>query len=114
MTPLTHAAVGAALYGKLRARRLTKILAFPLAFVSHYLLDAIPHFEQVEILNKYRESHFIFIGLALVGVAVAGLIWHRNRDVGWIWLGICLWIGLGFQGTLQRAGLMASMVAETT
>jgi len=110
MTPLTHAAVGAALYKKLRPHPLTRILAFPLAFVSHYALDAVPHFEQTNVLLRYRDTPWIFLGLGLVGLAFAGLIWRWNRDAGCVWLLLCLWIGLGVHGTLLWRVLAAALI----
>ena len=98
MTPLTHAAVGAALYEKLRVRRMAIPLAFLLAFVSHYALDAIPHYEEFGALLKYRDTMWVFVGIGLVGLAFARLMWRWNRNAAQVWLVLCLWIALGGYG----------------
>ena len=100
MTPLTHAASGAALYKMLRRSPLGRwsgVVAFPLAFASHYLLDAIPHFEGVGpfILLKYQASFWVFLGLGMIGGGLAVYLFRRNREAGLIWLLLSLWIGLG-------------------
>jgi hypothetical protein len=97
MTPLTHAVVGTALFHHLRrpwAGRLAWVLAFPLAFASHYLLDAIPHFEDLGPLLQFRYSPWVFLGLALVGSGLAGYLYRRNRQAGLLWLMLCGGIGL--------------------
>ena len=100
MTPLTHAASGAALYKMLRRSPLGRwsgVVAFPLAFASHYLLDAIPHFEGVGpfILLKNQASFWVFLGLGMIGGGLAAYLFRRNREAGLIWLLLSLWIGLG-------------------
>jgi hypothetical protein len=110
MTPLTHAAVGTALYQKLRGRRLMIPLAFLLAFLSHYALDAIPHYEEFGPLWRYRETVWVFVGLGLVGLLFAWLIWRWNRDAAQIWLLLCLWIALGGYGAALWRAVSAALV----
>jgi hypothetical protein len=110
MTPLTHAAVGTALYEKLRAHPTLKYMVFPLAFLSHYLLDAVPHFEEFGPLFKYRDTIWIFLGLGLLGLLFAGLIWSWNRDAARVWLLLCLWIGLGVYGPVLWRVLSAILI----
>lgn len=98
MTPLTHAASGTAIYQMLRRsplRRWSWVVAFPLAFASHYLLDAIPHFEDFGPLLRYRTNPWIFLGLGMIGSGLAVYLFRRNRETGLIWLILSLWIGLG-------------------
>ncbi|MBI4458549.1 MAG: hypothetical protein HY648_00645 [Acidobacteria bacterium] len=100
MTPLTHAAVGAVIYQSFRTPRLRRwgwVLAFPLAFVSHHLLDAIPHFEGIGPLVGWRsrESFLIFLGFGLIGAGLAVYGIRRNREAGIVWLLLSLWIGTG-------------------
>ena len=45
MSPATHAVLGAAIAGATRRSWLGLWLAVPLAFLSHFLCDAIYHFE---------------------------------------------------------------------
>lgn len=97
MTPLTHAVVGTAIYHQLRspwAGRVGWVLAFPLAFVSHYLLDAVPHFEDLGPLLRFRYSPGVFLGLALIGSGLAVYLYRRNRQAGLLWLALCAWVGL--------------------
>lgn len=98
MTPLTHAAVGMALFEKLRRvppRPLGWVLAFLLAFASHYALDAIPHFEDIGPLVDSPGRVPIFIGLGIAGVLMALLLRRWNRPAAGIWLVFSLWIALG-------------------
>ena len=97
MTPLTHAVVGTVIYHQLRrpwAGRVGWVLAFPLAFVSHYLLDAIPHFEGVGPWLRYRDSVWVFVGFGLIGAWLAVYLYRRNRQAGLLWLTLCAWVGL--------------------
>ena len=96
MTPLTHAAAGTVIYQKLRSRfpRFGWAVALPLAFASHFLLDAIPHFEDVGSLNSPGRVP-IFLGLGLIGVGFALFLRRWNREAALIWLILSLWIGAG-------------------
>lgn len=98
MTPLTHAAVATAICQQ--TRKLTWgpgkwILALALAFVSHYLLDSIPHFEGIV---HFQTSHNIplMVGLGALGTMLALLLVRLNLEAGRIWLVLTLWIALGF------------------
>src|ERR1035437_777870 len=98
MTPLTHAAVGAAIYQQLRKPRWSRwawLGAFPLAFLSHDVLDAIPHFEGTLLPLKPTEVALILLGFGLLGAVLAVLMLRWNRETGKIWLILSLWIGLG-------------------
>jgi hypothetical protein len=98
MTPLTHAAVGAAFYQQLRTVRRPRwiwLCAFPLAFLSHYALDAIPHFETAMPILKPMERTLVMLGFGLLGAVLAVLMLRWNRETGTIWLVLSLWIGLG-------------------
>ena len=117
MTPLTHAAVGTALYQKLGGRRLTIPLAFLLAFVSHYALDAIPHFEEFGALSKYRETMWVFVAVGLVGLTFVWLIWRWNRNAAQVWMLLCLWLTLGGYGValwrVSSAALIFAVLAAS-
>ena len=98
MTPLTHAAVGAVIFQKLRIRKLGPlgwVLALLLALASHYLLDAIPHFEQIGRLRYYGGGLVVFVGLGIIGVLFSVLLLRRNREAGWTWLVLSIWVVLG-------------------
>ncbi|MBI4442006.1 MAG: hypothetical protein HY649_01370 [Acidobacteria bacterium] len=98
MTPLTHAAVGAVIFQKLRIRKLGPLgwgLAFLLALASHYLLDAIPHFEEIGQLRYYGGGLIVFVGLGFIGVIFSVLLLRRNREAGCIWLVLSVWVALG-------------------
>lgn len=98
MTPLTHAAVGAALYQQLRKIRRPRwlwLIAYPLVFLSHYALDAIPHFEgEISFLTPMQKT-LIMLGFGLLGAVLAVLMLRWNREIGTVWLILSLWIGLG-------------------
>ncbi len=96
MTPLTHAAAGIVIYQKLRSRfpRYGWALALPLAFASHFLLDAIPHFEDVGSLKSPGRVP-IFLGMGLIGAGFAWFLRRWNREAALIWLLLSLWIGVG-------------------
>ena len=98
MTPLTHAAVGAVIFQKLRIRKLGPlgwVLALLLALASHYLLDAIPHFEQIGRLRYYGGGLVVFVGLGIIGIIFSVLLLRRNREAGWTWLVLSIWVVLG-------------------
>lgn len=97
MTPLTHAIVGTAIYHYLRrpwAGRWGWVLAFPLAFASHYLLDAIPHFEGGGPLLRIRYSPWVFPALAGIGSVLSWYLYRRNRQAALLWLALCGWVGM--------------------
>ncbi len=98
MTPLTHAAVGAVIYrqlGKGRRVRWAWLLALPLAFLSHFALDAIPHFEGMAGLSPSRNNAAFFAAVGLAGFALVWLVARGNRESDRIWMVLCLWIALG-------------------
>ena len=98
MTPLTHAAVGTVIFQQLRRLRWGHwgwALAFPLAFASHYLLDAIPHFEGIVAIRAYKTNASFILGVGVVGIALTLILMRWNREAGRIWLILFLWIGLG-------------------
>lgn len=98
MTPLTHAVVGAAIYQQLRNIRRPRwiwILAFPIAFLSHYFLDAIPHFEGSGPSLTPMERTLVMLVFGILGVVLSVLILRWNRELGTIWLILSIWIGLG-------------------
>ena len=98
MTPLTHAAVGAAIYQQLRKPRWPRwvwLTAFPLAFMSHYALDAIPHFEGTMPILKPMEKVLVMLAFGLLGAVLAMFMLRWNRETGRIWLILAFWIGLG-------------------
>jgi hypothetical protein len=80
MTPATHAAVGAAISGAVP--RLW--LAIPAAFASHFLLDAIFHFEAFYPLSRaIGTSHDEAFVIALLGAAAAmvpAVWWVARKD----------------------------------
>ena len=94
MTPLTHAAVATVIYQKLRRVEWGWAIAFPLGFASHYILDAIPHFEKTGPLGNPQEPLGIILVLGLIGAGLALLLMRWNRDAGRIWLVLFLWIGV--------------------
>lgn len=83
MTPATHAAVGAAISGAVP--RLW--LAIPAAFASHFLLDAIFHFEAFYPLSRaIGTSHDEAFVIALLAAAAAMVpaVWcvaRRDREL---------------------------------
>ena len=80
MTPATHAALGAAISGAVP--RLW--LAIPAAFASHFLLDAIFHFEAFYPLSRaLGTSHDEAFVIALLGAAAAmvpAVWWVARKD----------------------------------
>ena len=90
MSPATHAVLGAAIAGSIRR----VWLAIPLAFLSHFLCDAIFHFEAFYPLSRtlgtthYRAAVFTFL---VVGLAVTPVLWiflRRNR----VLMGFCIYV----------------------
>jgi len=85
MSPATHAVLGAAITGATRRSWLGLWLAVPLAFLSHFLCDAIYHFEAFYPLSRtlgtthYRAAVLTFV---VIGLAVTPALWffaRRNR-----------------------------------
>jgi hypothetical protein len=70
------------------------VLAFPLAFASHYLLDAIPHFEDLGPLMRVQNRPWVFLGVGLIGGGISAYLYRRNRQAGLLWLALSVWIGL--------------------
>ena len=84
MTPATHAAFGAV--ASSRCHNLG--LALAVSFASHFLLDAVYHFEAfyaLSVLGRWplqRTMLVLFAGLAVLAVPVALWLLRRNRPVG--------------------------------
>src|SRR4051812_46151907 len=99
MTPLTHAAVGTVIYQGCRRvtpSRWALAMALPLAFASHYLIDAIPHFEMVPPpLRRYDVNLIVMIALGLIGTALGLLLMRWNREAGKILLILFWWVSIG-------------------
>jgi hypothetical protein len=110
MSPLTHAAVGMAIFQRVRSPRLGRFgwpLALALAFVSHFLLDAIPHLDAVGPLRGFRYGGLFFPMFGLLGGGLAVYLYRRNRDAGLIWVLLSVWLVIvGLSGTVVR-GLAA-------
>jgi len=112
MTPLTHAAVGLAIYQRVRSWRpgiAGWAIALSLAFASHFLLDTIPHLDAMGPLRELRRSMWLHLALGALGAGLAALLYRRSRDAGLIWLALSAWVGIaGFSGTLVRglAGIL--------
>ena len=110
MTPLTHAALGAAIFKstqRAKWRYGSWLLALVLAFASHFLLDAIPHFDQKVFMSERGEEMYpldafgykvnlpVMKMLGIGGLLLALLLMRLNPDVGKVFLVIALWIGIG-------------------
>jgi len=65
MTLTNHLLAGAAL-----AKLLPLPLAIPLAFLSHFVLDALPHFGFVNIEDRMKHIR-LFHGAVIADIAVA-------------------------------------------
>ena len=116
MSPATHAVLGAAIAGA--TPRIW--LAIPLAFLSHFLCDAIYHFEAFYPLSRsLGTTHYqaALITVAVVGLAISPALWilvRRNR----VLLGFCVYVAaataaFAFDDWRQRAaaGLLAAGLA---
>ena len=69
------------------------VLALPLAFISHYVLDAIPHFEGVKVVQEYKSDLLLIACVGLVGIVAGVVLMKFNRDAGRILLVFSLWAG---------------------
>jgi hypothetical protein len=98
MTPLTHGAVGSVIYQRCRRiapKRWSLVIALPLAFASHYLLDAIPHFEMVPPpLRRYGVNLVVMVALFVTGTVLGLLLIRWNRQAGKILLILFLWVSI--------------------
>jgi len=83
MSPAAHAVVGAVI--AVRSPRLA--VALPLAFLSHFLFDALPHFESfdglAEALGTSKETAFWTAAAVLGGGIGSALLWtaRKHRDL---------------------------------
>ena len=80
MSPAAHAAVGAALAG--RIPRLS--LAIPAAFLSHFLMDSVYHFEAFYALARWmgvsRAEAFLTAAAVLGGALAPAMLWIARKD----------------------------------
>lgn len=110
MSPLTHAVVGMALCGPVRSSRLGRLgwpLALALALASHFVLDSIPHLDAIGPLRELRYGGFLFLLFGLIGFGFALYLLRRDRNVGWIWVLLSVWLVVSsFSGGIIR-GLTA-------
>ena len=88
MLPPAHFAIGAAIGATVRPRW----LAPPLALASHYLLDSIPHFEQLRVLaGAFDVNARLLMALwygpwVIAGGAMLGwMIWRAMGSACWGW-----------------------------
>jgi len=82
-----------------------------LAYASHFLMDAIPHFEDVGPLVRSPGRISIFLALGFVGAGLAFPLWRLRREAGLLWLVLSVWIGLGNNAypQLRMATALAAM-----
>jgi hypothetical protein len=75
------------LTGSVLAKFLPLPIAVPLAFASHFVLDALPHFDVVEDrVMKYHQKLWIVFTVTDVSIAVVLSVWLiTSGHVGW-WL----------------------------
>ncbi|MFO7948022.1 MAG: hypothetical protein R6V19_14555 [Armatimonadota bacterium] len=96
LTP-AHFAAGGAIAAKMPAR--LKWLALPVAIGSHYVLDAIPHYEQWKLMQKLFDVPPALVYWPWVGpwafafivllAWVAYRAWHSDNRKWWIYVAIC-------------------------
>jgi hypothetical protein len=91
MTTLNHAVTGALIAVTVK----TPELAIPLALVSHYVCDIIPHFGIHEHDHSKRNANALF--RSITAISVAGTIltlvlsmYHSYRGVSWITVMACI------------------------
>lgn len=82
MTGLNHALTGAAI--ALVVKR--PILAIPLAFLSHFVIDAIPHWGNTEFYSPSNPAYLYIVGLdgllALTSIII--ICYYARRDQIWL------------------------------
>ena len=107
MTPATHAAFGAV--ASSRCRNLG--LALAVSFASHFLLDAVYHFEAFYALSVLGRWDFertrlgLFAGLAVLSVPVVLWLLRRHRAVGiFACYGLAMSLLSFFSGRWTRLG----------
>ncbi len=91
MTALNHAVTGAVIAVLVKK----PALAIPLAVLSHYVCDAIPHFGIHEHDHAKRNASLLFrliSSLSAIGtlMSLAIVPYHRFQGVGWITLVACM------------------------
>ncbi len=87
MTATNHALTGAIIGASIRQ----PWLALPLAFLSHYVLDAIPHFGAGEGFMNSKYYRFYLMGEALLCfILVATLVVLHHRY--WLQASICAFL----------------------
>lgn len=116
MSPATHAVLGAAIAGS--TRRIW--LAVPLAFLSHFLCDAIFHFEAFYPLSRTlgtTHDRATVLTFVVIGLAVAPVLWLFARRNGTL-VGFYVYVGaamaaFAFDDWRQRAaaGLLLAGLA---
>ena len=91
MSPATHAVLGAAIVGT--APRLW--IALPLAFLSHFVCDAIYHFEAFYPLSQklgVSHSEAFAVTVAVLGLALLPALWVlARRDRGLLPFYLYVW-----------------------
>ena len=85
MTLTNHLLAGAAL-----AKFLPMPIAIPLAFASHFALDALPHFGFRSIDERMRHITLFRAVIVLDGIAAAILAWWllRSGHAAWMFVGL--------------------------
>lgn len=78
MTIINHAAVGAGIALIIKQ----PLLALPLAFLSHFALDALPHFGIVgdktyEKIFKFKRTYFMVLVDVFGSIALTAILWGQ-------------------------------------
>jgi hypothetical protein len=69
--------------------------ALALALGSHYLLDAIPHFEGIAPFPGYRMSLLLTLAFGIIGAISTVMLWRFDREMAKLWMVLSIWIGIG-------------------
>lgn len=78
------------LTGSVIAKFLPLPIAVPLAFVSHFILDSLPHFGVKQFEDRQRHKKLFFSVLALdIALSIALAVWLiRSGHIRWLIVGL--------------------------
>lgn len=113
MSPAAHAAVGAAL-----ASRIPRLsLALPAAFLSHFVMDAVYHFEAFYALSRWmgvsRSEAFWAAAIVLGGLLAPAMFWIARKDrelLLFLGFAVASSVALRVSGWHLKAALLAGLV----
>lgn len=89
MTATNHALSGALIAATIP----NPLIGLPLALISHFILDALPHFGNVAAFNEHKSRSFLLVLLTdMAGACIVGLSIVLSQPQSWFYMGLAAFL----------------------